>query len=167
MEFLVEGAMPEPQESDLRAYFHAHESSFLAEPTVSFRQVLVSDSRGSTAERDARVLLTKLIAAKSSDLEAGDPSLLPEHLESAPLSRVAYQFGQDFAQSLAHVELGQWTAPCARPTDTTWSLSPCSNRPICLASRTLRSGPTQWLVEHRAAHWMPNTESCWLGSGSG
>ena len=111
MEFLFEGAMPEPQESHLLAYFHAHESSFLAEPTVSFRQVLVSDSRGSTAERDARVLLTKLIAAKSSDLEAGDPSLLPEHLDLAPLSRVADQFGQDFAQSLAHVELGQWTGP--------------------------------------------------------
>jgi hypothetical protein len=111
MEFLVEGAMPDPQESDLRAYFHAHESSFLTEPTVSFRQVLISDSRGSTAERDARVLLTRLIAAKSSDLEAGDPSLLPEHLESEPLSRVSDQFGADFAQSLARVKPGQWAGP--------------------------------------------------------
>jgi hypothetical protein len=111
MEFLVEGAISEPQESELLAYFHAHESSFLTEPTVSFHQVLVSDSRGSTAERDARVLLTKLIAAKSSDLEAGDPSLLPENLEAAPLSRVRDQFGADFAQSLGHVKPGQWAGP--------------------------------------------------------
>jgi parvulin-like peptidyl-prolyl isomerase len=111
MEFLVEGAMPDPQESDLRAYFHTHESNFLTEPTVSFRQVLVSDSRGSTAERDARVLLTRLIAAKSSDPEAGDPSLLPEHLASEPLSRVSDQFGANFAQSLAGVKPGQWAGP--------------------------------------------------------
>jgi hypothetical protein len=111
MEFLVEGAVLEPQESELRAYFHAHESSFLSEPTVSFRQVLVGDSRGSTAESDARVLLTKLIAAKSNDLEAGDPSLLPEDVQRAPLSRVRDQFGADFAQSLAGVKPGQWTGP--------------------------------------------------------
>jgi parvulin-like peptidyl-prolyl isomerase len=111
MEFLVEGAMLEPQESELRAYFHAHESSFLSEPMVSFRQVLVSDSRGSAAERDAQVLLTKLIAAKSNDPEAGDPSLLPEDLQGAPLSRVRDQFGADFAESLAGAKPGQWTGP--------------------------------------------------------
>jgi parvulin-like peptidyl-prolyl isomerase len=111
MEFLVEGATLEPRESELRAYFHAHESTFFSEPTVSFRQVLVSDSRGSTAERDARVLLTKLIAAKSNDPEAGDPSLLPEEVQAAPLSRVRDQFGAEFAQSLAGVKPGQWTGP--------------------------------------------------------
>jgi hypothetical protein len=111
MEFLVQGALSEPPESDLRAFFHAHETSFLTEPMVSFRQVLVSDSRGSGAERDARVLLTKLIAARSDDLEAGDPSLLPQHLESAALSRVNDQFGPDFAQSLTAVKLGQWAGP--------------------------------------------------------
>ena len=152
MEFLFEGAMPEPQESDLRAYFHAHESSFLAEPTVSFRQVLVSDSRGSTAERDARVLLTKLIAAKSSDLEAGDPSLLPEHLESAPLSRVADQFGQDFAQSLAHVELGQWTGPLRSAYGYhlvfVTMLEPAHLPRFEDVGAAVQR---QWLVEHRAA----------------
>jgi hypothetical protein len=111
MEFLVEGALSEPKESELRAYFHAHESSFLAEPTISFRQALVSDSRGASAEHDARLLLTKLIAAKSSDLEAGDPSLLPEHLESVPLSRVSDQFGAEFAQSLALIRPGRWAGP--------------------------------------------------------
>ncbi|SAK93746.1 hypothetical protein AWB79_06998 [Caballeronia hypogeia] len=111
MEFLVEGAMSEPQESELRAYLLAHESSFLTEPMVSFRQVLVSNSRGGAAERDARLLLTKLTAAKSSDLEAGDPSLLPEHLESVPLNRVSDQFGADFALLLAGVKLGQWAGP--------------------------------------------------------
>ena len=36
MEFLFEGAIPEPQESDLRAYFHA--ASNFQPDTVSFRQ---------------------------------------------------------------------------------------------------------------------------------
>jgi hypothetical protein len=83
--------------------FDLTESRHQIAPTL----LAVSDSRGSTAERDARVLLTRLIAAKSSDLEAGDPSLLPEHLESEPLSRVSDQFGADFGQSLARVKPGQ------------------------------------------------------------
>jgi hypothetical protein len=111
MDFLVEGAIPQPKESDLRAYFHAHESGFLAQPMVSFRQILVSDSRGATAEHDAQLLLTKLVAARSADLEAGDPSLLPESLEAVPLSRVSDEFGAEFARSLAGVKPRQWTGP--------------------------------------------------------
>jgi hypothetical protein len=111
MEFLAEADMPDPQESELRGYFHAHEGSFLTEPTVSFRQVLVSESRGSTAERDAGILLAKLIAATPNTPEAGDPSLLPESLEAVPLSRVRDQFGADFAQSLSHVTPKQWAGP--------------------------------------------------------
>ena len=111
MDFLVEGAIPQPKESDLRAYFHAHESGFLAQPIVSFRQILVSDSRGATAEHDAQLLLTKLVAARSVDLEAGDPSLLPESLEAVPLSRVSDEFGAEFARSLAGVRQGQWAGP--------------------------------------------------------
>ena len=111
MDFLIEDAIPQPKESDLRAYFYAHESGFLAQPMVSFRQVLVIDSRGATAEHDAQLLLTKLVAARSVDLEAGDPSLLPESLEAVPLSRVSDEFGAGFARSLAGVRQGQWAGP--------------------------------------------------------
>ena len=111
MDFLMEGAIPEPQDNQLLAYFHSHESRFLLEPTISFRQILVSDDRGTAAEHDAQLLLMKLIAAKSADLEGGDPSLLPESLDAAPLSRVSDQFGADFARSLTGVKRGQWAGP--------------------------------------------------------
>jgi hypothetical protein len=115
MDFLMEGAIPEPQDNQLIAYFHAHEDRFVLEPTISFRQILVSDNRGTAAEHYAQQLLTKLIAAKSADLALGDPSLLPSSLDTAPLSRVSDQFGTDFAQSLSRVTLGQWSGPFRSP----------------------------------------------------
>jgi hypothetical protein len=115
MDFLVEGTIPEPQDTELLAYFHAHESRFRTEPKVSFRQILISDSRGNVAEGDAQQLLTKLIAAKSTDVKGGDPSLLPENLDAVSLSRVSDLFGTDFGQSLASVKPGQWAGPLHSP----------------------------------------------------
>jgi hypothetical protein len=152
MEFLVEGALSEPKESELRAYFHAHESSFLTEPTVSFRQALVSDSRGTSAEHDARLLLTKLIAAKSSDLEAGDPSLLPEQLESVPLSRVSDQFGANFAQSLALIRPGQWAGPVRSAYGYHLVFVMAMNPAHLPRFEDVRAAvQRQWLAEYRAS----------------
>jgi len=109
MDFLSEGTSPEPQEAELLAYFHAREDRFRAEPTISFRQILVSGNRGSTAEGDARQLLTKLVATGSS--EGGDPSLLAEGFDAAPLSRIADLFGEAFARAIAGVRPGEWAGP--------------------------------------------------------
>lgn len=111
MDFLIEGDFPAPQESALIAYFRAHESNFLAQPAISFRQILISSSRGTAAEHDAQQLLTKLISSKSVDTQEGDPSLLPERLDEVPLGRVSDQFGADFAHSLAGLKPGQWSGP--------------------------------------------------------
>ena len=48
MEFLFEDAVPVPQESELRAYLQAHAEKFRTQPLISFRQIFVSQSRGTT-----------------------------------------------------------------------------------------------------------------------
>ena len=75
MEFLIEDTVPEPQEAELQAYFHAHEDKFRTEPQISFRQVFVSAGRGDAAEADARETLVRLAAAGPGAADEGDPLL--------------------------------------------------------------------------------------------
>ena len=42
MEFLFEDTVARPQESELRAYYEAHQAKFRVEPLISFRQVFLS-----------------------------------------------------------------------------------------------------------------------------
>jgi hypothetical protein len=152
MDFLSEGAIAEPQEADLLAYFHAHEDKFRAEPAISFRQILISGNRGAAAEGDARQLLTKLVAAGPGAVEGGDPSLLAEGFDAAPLSRIADLFGEAFARALAGVRPGEWAGPL--PSAYGYHLvrvaavEPARLPPF---EQVRAAVEREWLAEHRAA----------------
>lgn len=91
MEFLFEDTMPLPREAELRAWFHQHEERFRREPQVSLRQVF-SASRGSSAEANAAQLLTRLVAGRPEAADDGDPWLLGDGFDAAPLSRIGALF---------------------------------------------------------------------------
>ena len=162
MDFLMEGAIPEPQDNQLLAYFHAHEGRFLLEPTISFRQILVSDNRGTAAEHYAQQLLTKLIAAKSADLEVGDPSLLAREPRCGTVEPGERPVRDGFR---AIVEPRDARA-VVRPLALRLRISPCFRhgfriRPTCLASPTsARRLSASGSPRLALPPWTPNIASC-------
>jgi hypothetical protein len=111
MEFLFEDAVPPPQEADLRAYLEAHPEKFRTQPLISFRQIFVSQTRGATAEADARQILARLIGGAAGAANEGDPLLLSEGFNRTPLDRIAALFGDSFAQAMAQSAPGGWVGP--------------------------------------------------------
>jgi hypothetical protein len=111
MEFLFEDAVPPPQEADLRAHLEAHPEKFRTQPLISFRQIFVSQTRGATAEADARQILARLIGGAAGAANEGDPLLLSEGFNRTPLDRIAALFGDSFAQAMAQSAPGGWVGP--------------------------------------------------------
>ncbi len=64
------------------------------------------------ADLDAHLeALQRELAASPEGGPAGDPTLLPRRLESAPASELARTFGDAFAQAVAQQATGVWSAP--------------------------------------------------------
>jgi hypothetical protein len=111
MEFLFEDAVPPPQEPELRAYLEAHPEKFRTQALISFRQVFVSQTRGATAEADARQILSRLSGGAPDAANEGDPLLLGDGFSRTPLDRIAALFGESFAQAVAQSVSGSWVGP--------------------------------------------------------
>jgi hypothetical protein len=111
MEFLFEDAVPPPQEAELRAYLQAHPEKFRTQPLISFQQVFVNQSRGTTAEADATQILARLVSAAPGAENEGDTLLLGDGFTRMPLDRVAALFGESFAQAVAQSGVGRWVGP--------------------------------------------------------
>ena len=111
MEFLLEDAVPPPQEADLRAYLQAHPEKFRAQPLISFRQVFVSQTRSAAAEADARRILARLTSGAPDAANEGDALLLGDRFSRMPLDRIAALFGESFAQAVAQSAPGGWAGP--------------------------------------------------------
>ena len=111
MEFLSEDAVPPPQEADLRAYLQAHPEKFRTQPLISLRQVFVSQTRGASAEADARRILARLAGGTPDAANEGDPLLLGDGFSRTPLDRIAALFGESFAQAVAQAMPGGWVGP--------------------------------------------------------
>ena len=103
-----------PTEAELRAWLTTHADMYRGEPQVAFRQVFVSrDRHGASTDSEAREILAKLTrAGPTARVDAlGDPTKLPGEVELTPLSEVARDFGQVFADQLAKLAPGTWTGP--------------------------------------------------------
>ena len=111
MEFLFEEAVPPPQEAELRTYLETHPEKFRTQPLISFRQVFVSQKRGTAAETDATAILARLTSSAPGAANEGDPLLVGEGFSRTPLDRIAALFGDSFAQALAQSVPGSWVGP--------------------------------------------------------
>ena len=103
-----------PTDADLAAWLAAHPDLYRAEERVSFRQVcLAPEKRGgpAAAAAEARRLAAALERKGPGADAAGDSLLLPPEMPLSPKSEVARVFGSDFADAVAKLEPGHWTAP--------------------------------------------------------
>ena len=83
-------------------------------PTVSFAHVYLNpDIRGDTLDADAARLLATLRADphQSTPWELGDRFMLPYAYDQRSTDYLNRQFGRDFGEQLAEIDLGEWIGP--------------------------------------------------------
>jgi len=116
MEFLSEGIADsvEPTDAQLQLFLEQNAGKFARPAELTFWQVYLSpERRGDRARADAEKLLTALQADRVAmdPAELGDPTLLPATMEAASPQAIANAFGEEFAQQVDEVPLGQWSGP--------------------------------------------------------
>ncbi len=100
-----------PTDAELAAYLKAHPADFSRPGEVTFDQVFFATT-GSPAEVERGFEAAQRAVADGADpAKQGQDSMLPRHVASAPLDRVAGDFGEAFAEGVAEAPVGQWVGP--------------------------------------------------------
>lgn len=107
--------IPAPSDAALLAYRDAHPEQFASPARVSFRHVFLAREKHGTALMErAEALRARLIAEGVGPDAArahSDPSNLPPRVVEATAGGVGARFGPAFAQALAELAPGAWSAP--------------------------------------------------------
>jgi len=116
LEFVAEaaGIATEPTDEDLRAYLEQRRDAYRTDARLSFVHVFLSaERRGDAVEQDAARVLGTLQSSKAAIDPAAlsDPTLLELRFEDVPLRDVAAQFGDEFAERVVELPVGQWQGP--------------------------------------------------------
>jgi len=116
LEFVAEaaGIAAEPTDEDLRAYLEQRRDAYQTDARLSFAHVFLSaERRGDAVAQDAASLLAGLQSSQEAldPAALGDPTLLERQFEDVPLRDVAAQFGDEFADRVADLPVGQWQGP--------------------------------------------------------
>ncbi|EED36234.1 conserved hypothetical protein [Luminiphilus syltensis NOR5-1B] len=102
---------PTPSLTPLKAWLTKKAEGYRLDPCFSFRQLHInSTSRGAADEAQVKALQQ---APAMSETPAGEASLLLAAREDATLSDVRRTFGEEFAESLKSVAIGEWAGPVA------------------------------------------------------
>ena len=152
MDFLFEDTVPVPEESDLRAFYAAHQDKFRAEALGSFRQIFIDTKRHNNPEDDARRLLQRLLSGQEDEATAGDPILLAERYSPTPMTQIAALFGDGFADELTKAPLGKWSGPLKSSLGLHLVRVSSIEDAHVLPFETVRDAVLrEWLSQHRAA----------------
>lgn len=115
MDMMVDVAVDQlqPTDKELADYLAVHSDAFRTEPSLAFEQVFLRpDLHPGTLDTDAARLLDQLQKGQVTDVSAaGDATQLPEATPMTLASRIARDFGDDFAAALAGLPVGTWNGP--------------------------------------------------------
>ncbi|MCA1407171.1 peptidyl-prolyl cis-trans isomerase [Ensifer sp. IC3342] len=113
MTFLIEDTarISEPAESELRAFYDAHQERFIRPGRVSFEHVFFDRGKRRDAAADARRVLVNLAESDASAADEGDRLLIESDIRDADREAVAAQFGQVFADAVFALSSGEWSGP--------------------------------------------------------
>jgi hypothetical protein len=120
MEFLTEPGedLLAADDGGLQAFLDANKDQFRVEPRVAFEQVFINPEKGDEpASARAKQTLAALEAAGPGSVpsDLGDPTLLPAITPLSPLSGIARNFGETFAQKLTDFPEDEWAGPVPSP----------------------------------------------------
>ena len=97
-----------PTDADLQSYLDANAEAFRKPPVVSFEQVYF----GAEGDVDATIIKARSALQRGADpATLGQPTLLPARQDRVPLDLVARDFGEEFADALADLAVGEWSEP--------------------------------------------------------
>lgn len=115
MDMMIDVAVDQlqPTDQELTDYLGSHAAAFHTEPSLAFEQVFLRpDLHPGTLDTDAASLLDQLQKGQVTDTAAaGDATQLPETTPLTPASRIARDFGDDFAAALAGLPVATWSGP--------------------------------------------------------
>jgi hypothetical protein len=110
MDFIAAGqGVIAPTEAELQAWLDARPDDYRVEPKYSLRQIYLNPSR--RGGRLEAAVAAALAALGRGAVVEGDSTLLPDTLDDATESEVAWTFGSGFAQALATQPVGGWWGP--------------------------------------------------------
>jgi hypothetical protein len=114
MEFLMEPSPADltPNEGELEAFFAANRETYRIPMQVAFEQVFINAERaGARAGTEVRAVVTALREETARPEELGDRTLLPSAMPPSSITRVDSIFGEEFAEAVAGLAVGEWTGP--------------------------------------------------------
>jgi hypothetical protein len=116
MEFIADdlATVAAPGDAELSDWYAQNPDPFRDEPRFTFRQVYFDPERhGDRIEGEVDRLREELAAQGSlaDTSTSGDPSLLPPALVDENRRAVAGSFGEEFAEAIAELPVGQWSGP--------------------------------------------------------
>lgn len=100
-----------PSESALEAWYEARRDEYREPVRLSFTQRFFERSGDAAADRARVARALKGLNAGSDGADRGDGSLLPPALEQTSPRYIAGVFGEDFAERLQALPLGEWVGP--------------------------------------------------------
>jgi len=116
MEFLLEDLSPVPEPTDgvLQSWLDRHPEDYEQPARYELDHVYFSRDRHgeqtvAVAQQALRGLTPGVSAAEAA--RSGDPSMIPAHQSLRAISRVARDFGGDFARGIVDLEPGDWRGP--------------------------------------------------------
>lgn len=112
MEFLATSELETeaPEDATLQALLDKNPQAYAKDARYSFDQIYLA----SQDEAAARARATQMLAALNTGADwqtLGDAISLPRSPEAVDRTRIASDFGDDFAASLAGLKPGQWSGP--------------------------------------------------------
>jgi PPIC-type PPIASE domain len=110
VEFLTDEQAPSaPTSSELQTWLDEHSANYRVEARYSLRQIYIDPTRRG-AKLEADIEAARAALARGEPVE-GDPTMLPQGLESASGSEVAHVFGKAFVDALTSLPVGGWQGP--------------------------------------------------------
>lgn len=103
------GAIAEPDEATLRAYYERTKAQYAMPAHIALRQVFFTGDRGAEAARGAAA--QALERAKRGEPVAGDPFLLPLAYADESLDDLIRDYGPAYAKAVQAAPIGAWIGP--------------------------------------------------------
>lgn len=105
------GAIAEPDEATLRAFYERTRAQYATPAHIALRQLFFTGDRGAEAARTAAA--QALGRARRGEAVAGDPFLLPLTYADASLDDLVRDYGPAYAKAVQVAPIGVWIGPVA------------------------------------------------------
>jgi hypothetical protein len=100
-----------PTEAELQSWLDSHGSLYANPPVLSFTQVMFDPAKTGAGTEAAMVAAKARLIAGADPSSVGEASLLPGTHARVGMDRVARDFGEEFANSVAKLPAGSWQGP--------------------------------------------------------